>query len=152
MISTTTITTTENIGRVVKQPTMEKAIEQLATLAKDYSCYAEAKGHSEGNPLYIYEGRLSIRVSFVTDVWFVDFGDVEVTSNGERIKFPYRYTASDLTKTYKTYSKFLEELNANLKSRTEKSIAEARRREIERLKEKLDRLESGALDSELCPF
>ncbi len=151
MMSTTT-TTTEKKGRAVKQPTMEKAIEQLATLAKDYSCYAEAKGHSEGNPLFIYEGRLSIRVSFVTDVWFVDLGDVEVTSNGEKIKFPYRYTISDLTKTYKTHSKVLEELNANLKSRTEKEIAEAREREIERLKEKLERLESGALDSESGPF
>lgn len=144
--------TTEKKGRAVKQPTMEKAIEQLVTLAKDYSCYAEAKGHSEGNPLLIYEERLSVRVSFVDAVWFVEIGDVEVTTNGKRIRFPYRYTASDLTKTYKTYSKSLEKLNANLKSRTEKEIAEAREREIERLKKKLDRLESGALDSELCTF
>ena len=144
--------TTEKKGRAVKQSTMEKAIEQLVTLAKDYSCYAEAKGHSEGNPLLIYEERLSVRVSFVNAVWFVEIGDVEVTTNGKRIRFPYRYTASDLTKTYKTYSKSLEKLNANLKSRTEKEIAEAREREIERLKKKLDRLESGALDSELCTF
>ena len=136
----------------VKQPTMEKAIEQLVTLAKDYSCYAEAKGHSEDNPLSIREGGLSVWVAFGIDVWFVHIGDVEITTNGENIRFPYRYTASDLTKTYKTYSKFLEELNANLKSRTEKEIAEARKREIERLKEKLDRLESGALDSELSLF
>ena len=152
MMSTTTIATTEKNGRAVKQPTMEKAIEQLATLAKYYSCYAEAKGHTEGSPLFIYEGRRSIRVSFVDDVWFVDFGDVEVTSNGEKIIFPYRYTASDLTKTYKTHSKVLEELNAKLKSRTEKEIAEARKREIELLKEKLERLESGALGLKLSPF
>ena len=131
---------------------MKKAIEQLVTLAKDYSCYAEAKGCSEDNSLFIYEGRLSIRVSFVTNVWFVDFGDVEITTNGDRITFPYRYTASDLTKTYKTYSKYLEKLNANLKSRTEKAIAEARKREIERLKEKLERLESGELGLKLNPF
>lgn len=149
MMSTTT---TEKKGRAVKQPTMEKAIEQLVTLAKDYSCYAEAKGHSEDNPLSIHEGGLSVWVSFGTDVWFVYIGDVAITTNGEKIRFPYRYTTSDLTKTYKTYSKFLEELDANLKSRTEKEIAEARKREIERLKEKLDRLESGALDSESSPF
>ena len=46
-----------------------------------------------------FRGKALYWVSFVTDVWFVDFGDVEVTSNGEKIKFPYRYTASDLTKT-----------------------------------------------------
>ena len=145
-------TITEKKGRAVKQPTMEKAIEQLVTLAKDYAYYAEAKGHSRGNPLSISMGGLAVWVSFDIGVWFVEIGDVEVTTNGEKIKFPYRYTTSDLTKTYKTYSKFLEELNANLKSRTEKEIAEARKREIERLKEKLDRLESGALDSESSPF
>ncbi len=149
MMSTTT---TEKKGRAVKQPTMEKAIEQLVTLAKDYSYYAEAKGYSVDNPLSVYKEGLSVWVAFGIDVWFVEIGDIDVTTNGEKIRFPYRYTASDLTKTYKTYSKFLERLNANLKSRTEKSIAEARRREIERLKEKLDRLESGALDSELSPF
>lgn len=136
----------------VKQPTMEKAIEQLVTLAKDYAYYAKAKGYSGDNSLLIKEGGLSVWVYFDIDVWFVTIGDVEVTTNGARIRFPYRYTTSDLTKTYKTYSKFLEELNANLKSRTEKEIDEARKREIERLKEKLDRLESGALDSELSPF
>ena len=149
MMSTTT---TEKKGKAVKQPTMEKAIEQLVTLAKDYTYYAKAKGHLEDNPLSIEEGGLSVWVSFATDVWFVNIGGVEITTNGKKITFPYRYTTSDLTKTYKTYSKFLEELNANLKSRTEKEIAEARKREIERLKEKLDRLESGALDSELSPF
>ena len=102
----------------VKQPTMEKAIEQLVTLSKDYTYYAKAKGHSDAKPLFLIKERLSVRVSFVNDVWFVDIGGVEVTTNGERIRFPYRYTASDLTKTYKTYSKFLEELNANLKSMT----------------------------------
>lgn len=145
-------TTTEKKDRAVKQPTMEKAIKQLVTLAKDYAYYAKAKGHSESNPLFPSRERLPFQVSFVNDVWFVYIGDVEVTTNGEKIRFPYKYTASDLTKTYKTYSKFLEELNANLKRRTEEEIAEARKREIERLKEKLDRLESGALDSELCPF
>ena len=149
MMSTTT---TEKKGRAVKQPTMEKAIEQLVILAKDYSYYAEAKGYSVDNPLSVYKEGLSVWVAFGIDVWFVDFGDVEVTSNGEKIKFPYRYTASDLTKTYKTHSKVLEELNANLKSRTEKEKAEARKREIERLKEELERLESGALDSESGPF
>ena len=86
------------------------------------------KGIQKDNPLsFLREGHL---LGFIlTDVWFVDFGDVEVTSNGEKIKFPYRYTASDLTKTYKTHSKVLEELNANLKSRTEKEIAEARERD-----------------------
>lgn len=145
-------TTTEKKGRAVKQPTMEKAIKQLVTLAKDYAYYAKAKGHSEDNPLSIREGGLSVWVAFGIDVWFVHIGDVEITTNGENIRFPYRYTASDLTKTYKTYSKFLEELNANLKSRTEKEIAEARRREIERLKERLKKLESGVLDSELSPY
>jgi hypothetical protein len=149
MMSTTI---TEKKGKAVKQPTMEKAIEQLVTLAKDYSCYAETKGHSEDNSLLIREGEIGVWVAFGADVWFVHIGDVEVTTNGERIRFPYRYTTSDLTKTYKTYSKFLEKLNANLKSRTEKEIAEARKREIERLKEKLKRLESGVLDSELSPF
>lgn len=145
-------TTTEKKDRAVKQPTMEKAIEQLVTLAKDYSCYAEAKGHSEDNPLLIRKEGLSVWVYLDIDVWFVKIGDVEITTNGHKTTFPYRYTTSDLTKTYKTYSKFLEELNANLKSMTEEEIAEARKREIERLKEKLDRLESGALDSELSPF
>lgn len=145
-------TTTEKKDKAVKQPTMEKAIEQLVTLAKDYSCYAEAKGHSEDNSLLIREGGLYVWVAFGTDVWFVNIGDVEMTTNGHKITFPYRYTASDLTKTYKSYSKFLEKLNADLKSRTKKEIAEARKREIERLKEKLERLESGALDSELSPF
>lgn len=149
MMSTTT---TEKKGKVVKQPTMEKAIEQLVTLAKDYSCYAEAKGHSEDNSLLIKEGGLSVWVYLDIDVWFVKIGDVEITTNGHKTTFPYRYTASDLTKTYKTYSKFLEELNANLKSRTENEIAEARRREIERLKERLKRLESGASVSESSPF
>lgn len=144
--------TTEKKGKAVKQPTMEKAIEQLVTLAKDYSCYAEAKGHSEDNSLLIREGGLSVWVYLDIDVWFVKIGDVEITTNGHKTTFPYRYTTSDLTKTYKTYSKFLEELNANLKSRTEKEIAEARRREIERLKERLKRLESGASVSESSPF
>jgi len=145
-------TTAEKKGRAVKQPTMEKAIEQLVILAKDYAYYAKAKGHSEDNSLLIKEGGLSVWVYLDIDVWFVKIGDVEITTNGHKTTFPYRYNTSDLTKTYKTYSKFLEELNANLKSRTEKEIAEARKREIERLKERLKRLESGASVSESSPF
>ena len=145
-------TTAEKKGRAVKQPTMEKAIEQLVILAKDYAYYAKAKGHSEDNSLLIKEGGLSVWVYLDIDVWFVKIGDVEITTNGHKTTFPYRYTTSDLTKTYKIYSKFLEELNANLKSRTENEIAEARRREIERLKERLKRLESGASVSESSPF
>ena len=130
------------------QVTMEEAIQQLVELAQEYASYA--KKSPTGNCLSIKSEDISVWVNFVNNVWFVNLGDVRVTTNANMITFPYYYTADDLIKTHSLYLSYWDKLNTDLLNRSEAEIEAERIAEIERLKSRLAQLERGEIEPESC--
>ena len=127
----TTVTVT-----VTAQVTMEEAIKQLVELAEGYASYAKKSTVGVNDYLSFNGNAIRIWVNFVNDVWFVQLGKVEITTNASRITFPYDYTINDLVGTYTLYASYLDKLKADAEAEAER-IAE-----IERLKSKLAELEA----------
>lgn len=151
--ATADIPTAENKKtKKAKQVTMTEAIKQLVELAKGYVSYARKSLIGIDDYLSFKGKDISVWVSFTNDVWFVTLGDVEVTTNAHRIKFPYNYTINDLVRTCTLYTKYLDKLNTDLSKRTKEEIETERSAEIERLKSKLAELESGDGDNDFSPF
>ena len=134
-------TTVEKKAKRTEQVTMEDVVKKLVELANGYASYAEKS--PTGDCLSIKSEDTSVWVSFVNNVWFVNLGDVKVTTNSHTIGFPYKYTINDLLKTYTIYTKYLDKLNADLSKRTKEEIEAKKSAEIEKLKSKLAELESG---------
>lgn len=136
-------TTVEKKAKRTAQASIEEVVKQLVELASGYASYAKKSLIGVNDYISFKDKYVYARVAFVDDVWFVDLGDVEVTTNAHKIRFPYNYTVNDLVKTCTLYTEYLDKLNADLSKRTKEEVEAEKSAEIERLKSKLAELESG---------
>ena len=131
-----------------KQASMEEAIKQLVELAQGYASYAKKSLIGIDDYLSFRDKHISVWVSFIEDTWFVHLGDIEITTNANRIKFPYNYTLTDLIETCTLYTSYLDKLNTDFSKRSEEEIEAQRSVEIEILKSKIAQLEGGKVETE----